>query len=283
MIFLAGSSLYRKIPPTGNVIGQVFKCVFHGIKGKISSPKYVQKKHWLYYAEDKFETEFIEDVRLLLKVLLMFLPLPIFWALSDQQGSRWTLQAEHLNGDMGLFGTVKPDQVQALNPILILILIPLFDKIIYPLLDKCGLLNKPLQRMVVGLYISAGAFAVAGLVQIKIDDSQEPALSSYETGVTIFNTLPCDIAVDSPLYTGNIPPFSKTDFFRQRGMSYEIRFQCTCGSDVDTFKSQFQFSRGKAYRLIIHKEDGDLTVKQVLSFLYIFYCKNAYIQKHCCT
>lgn len=30
----------------------------------------------------------------------MFIPTPIFWALSDQQGSRWTLQAEKLNGDM---------------------------------------------------------------------------------------------------------------------------------------------------------------------------------------
>lgn len=43
---------------------------------------------------------FIEDVRRLLKVLLMFLPLPLFWALSDQQGSRWTLQAEHMDGDL---------------------------------------------------------------------------------------------------------------------------------------------------------------------------------------
>ena len=269
MIFLAGSSLYKKIPPTGNVIGQVFKCIFHGIKGKIISSKHVQKKHWLYYAEDKFETGFIEDVRLLLKVLLMFLPLPLFWALSDQQGSRWTLQAEHLNGDMGVFGTVKPDQMQALNPILILVLIPVFDKIIYPLLDKCGLLNKPLQRMVVGLYISSGAFVLAGLVQIKIDNSQEPALSSYETGITMFNTLPCDLAVDSPIYTGNIPPYSKTDFFRPRGMGYEIKFQSTCDSDVDSLKRQFQFARGKANRLMIYKEDGDLKVQQVLGLMLL--------------
>lgn len=33
----------------------------------------------------------------------MFIPTPIFWALSDQQGSRWTLQAEKLNGDMVIF------------------------------------------------------------------------------------------------------------------------------------------------------------------------------------
>ena len=263
MIFLAGSSLYRKIPPTGNVIGEVFKCIFHGIKGKITSSKHVQKKHWLYYAENKFETNFIEDVRLLLKVLLMFLPLPVFWALSDQQGSRWTLQAEHLNGDLGIFGTIKPDQMQALNPILILALIPIFDKIIYPLLGKCGLLTKPLQRMVLGLYISAGAFVLAGLVQIKIDNAQEPPISSYETGVTLFNTLPCEIVVDSKIYTGDIPPYSKTDLFRPRGTTYEINFKSPCGSDVDTLKKEFHFTKGKASRLMIYKEDGDLKVKKV--------------------
>lgn len=262
VIFLAGSSLYKKIPPTGNVIGQVFKCIYYGIKGKITSSKYEEKKHWLYHAEDKFETEFIEDVRLLLKVLFMFLPLPIFWALSDQQGSRWTLQAEHLNGDMGVFGTVKPDQVQALNPILILVLIPLFDKIIYPLLDKCGILNKPLQRMVVGLYISAGAFVVAGLVQIKLDNTLEPPLSTDETGMTIFNTLPCDIQVDSQLYTGNIPKYSKTDFLRQGEVNYQISFQSHCVSGVDTYKHKFKLSSGNSYRLFITKENDQLIVKQ---------------------
>jgi dipeptide/tripeptide permease len=46
------------------------------------------------------QNAFIGDVRQLLKVLTMFLPLPLFWALSDQQGSRWTLQAEHMDGDI---------------------------------------------------------------------------------------------------------------------------------------------------------------------------------------
>ena len=42
---------------------------------------------------------------------------------------------------------MKPDQVQALNPILILILILLFDKIIYPLSDKCGIMNKDYEKV----------------------------------------------------------------------------------------------------------------------------------------
>ena len=43
---------------------------------------------------------FVADVKDVLKVLVMFLPLPGFWALFDQQGSRWTLQATRMNGEI---------------------------------------------------------------------------------------------------------------------------------------------------------------------------------------
>ena len=44
------------------------------------------------------QTELIEDIKVLFHVLFIYLPLPLFWALFDQQGSRWTLQAEHMDG-----------------------------------------------------------------------------------------------------------------------------------------------------------------------------------------
>ena len=46
------------------------------------------------------QANFIEDVRVVLKVLTLFLPLPVFWALFDQQGSRWTLQAILMDGQL---------------------------------------------------------------------------------------------------------------------------------------------------------------------------------------
>ena len=45
-------------------------------------------------------------------VAFMMLPLPIFWALFDQQGSRWTLQAARMDGNfLGVF-TFEPDSFQ---------------------------------------------------------------------------------------------------------------------------------------------------------------------------
>lgn len=57
--------------------------------------------------------------------------------------------------------------------------------------------------------------------------------------------------------------FQKTDLLRQRGVNYEISFHAECGSDLDNFESKFQFSTGKAYRLMITKEDDIFTVRQV--------------------
>ena len=53
------------------------------------------------WADDKYDVQLIQDIKSLCKVLFMFLPLPVFWTLFDQQGSRWVLQAGEMDGDAG--------------------------------------------------------------------------------------------------------------------------------------------------------------------------------------
>lgn len=82
------------------------------------------------------KAEFIDDVKSLLRVLVMYLPVPMFWALYDQQGSVWLIQGIQM--DCRLWGDtlLLPDQMQTLNAILILAFIPLFQVIIYPIAAK---------------------------------------------------------------------------------------------------------------------------------------------------
>ena len=44
-----------------------------------------KKEHWLDYASDKYDNVLIADTKAVLQVLLLFVPLPVFWALYDQQ------------------------------------------------------------------------------------------------------------------------------------------------------------------------------------------------------
>lgn len=175
-LFYCGRNKYKKVPPEGNIVLLVSCAVGNAIKNKVKSIGSGEKRdHWMDYAKKDYDSNLVEDIKALFKVLFMFLPLPVFWTLFDQQGSRWTLQAEEMDGNLGKFGTLKPDQVQALNPVFILIMIPIFENIVYPLLRKCNLLVRPLQRMCAGMLLAACSFVMAAFIQIAIQRSRVAA------------------------------------------------------------------------------------------------------------
>ncbi|XP_016118026.1 solute carrier family 15 member 1-like, partial [Sinocyclocheilus grahami] len=101
-------------------------------------------------------------------------------------GSRWTLQATTMTGDFGAF-ILQPDQMQTVNPILILTLVPIMDRLIFPLIQKCGLNFSPLKRMTVGMLFAAMAFVSAALVQIEIDKTLPNFPSSSESQLKVVN------------------------------------------------------------------------------------------------
>ena len=76
------------------------------------SKKKTGESHWLDRGEAEFGEEFVKDVKAVWNVSFMMLPLPIFWALFDQQGSRWTFQASSMNGQIAGDFRIEPDNVQ---------------------------------------------------------------------------------------------------------------------------------------------------------------------------
>jgi len=127
-----------------------------------------KREHWLDNADDTYDNKLIEDIKATLRVLLLFVPLPVFWALYDQQGSQWTLQATRMNGEIGNF-VILPDQLQAVNPLLIIIFIPIFETCIYPIFAKIHLINTPLKKLVVGGLLASLAFVAAGIVDLELE------------------------------------------------------------------------------------------------------------------
>jgi proton-dependent oligopeptide transporter, POT family len=104
---------------------------------------------------------------------LVYVFVAVFWALWDQSsGGEWTLQATKL--DLSVFGFhVLPEQVQIVNPILILILVPIFNYVIYPAIDRVFLLT-PLRKIGIGLFITAFSFVVLWWIQQQVDAGMKP-------------------------------------------------------------------------------------------------------------
>ena len=49
-------------------------------------------QHWLDVAVDRFDQDTLNDIKAVYRVGALFLLYPMYWALYDQQGSRWTIQ-----------------------------------------------------------------------------------------------------------------------------------------------------------------------------------------------
>ncbi|KAL4677508.1 hypothetical protein H8959_020182 [Pygathrix nigripes] len=216
-VFAMGSKIYNKPPPEGNIVAQVFKCIWFAISNRFKnrSGDIPKRQHWLDWAAEKYPKQLIMDVKALTRVLFLYIPLPMFWALLDQQGSRWTLQAIRMNGNLGFF-VLQPDQMQVLNPLLVLIFIPLFDFVIYRLVSKCGINFSSLRKMAVGMILACLAFAVAAAVEIKINEMTPAQPGPQEVFLQVLNLADDDVKVtvvgneNNSLLIESIKSFQKT-------------------------------------------------------------------------
>ncbi|XP_037345392.2 solute carrier family 15 member 1 [Pungitius pungitius] len=215
VVFIAGNGMYYKAEPQGNIMLDVCKCIGFAIKNRYKhrSKQYPKRQHWMDWAEEKYAKLLIAQIKMVLRVLFLYIPLPMFWTLFDQKGSRWTLQATNLNGNFGLI-VIQPDQMQTVNPILILTLVPIMDSVIYPLIQKCGANFTPLKRMTVGMVMAAIAFVCAAVVQIEIDKTLPTFPSASQSQLKLLNMDSKPVSVKLPGVDPLIlPAFQASDDF----------------------------------------------------------------------
>jgi POT family proton-dependent oligopeptide transporter len=113
--------------------------------------------------------------RAILKLSGIYLFVAFFWSLFDQTSSAWVLQAQHMDRNwMGI--EWLPSQIQAINPILILLFIPLFVYVIYPLLGRCMELTA-LRKMSIGFFVTVGAFMISAYIEQLIVQGHTPPIA----------------------------------------------------------------------------------------------------------
>lgn len=105
----------------------------------------------------------------------LLIPVPfvaMFWALWQQNFSSWVLQAEQM--DRHLFGHEwLSAQIQTVNPVFILIMLPVFSYLIYPALDRVVKMT-PLRKIGLGLFVTVFAFWIVAWIQTRIDAGERP-------------------------------------------------------------------------------------------------------------
>lgn len=123
------------------------------------------------------ETFSRDGITALLKLSLIYAFVAVFWAVFDQTGSSWVRQAGNMDLRFLPFSFLPqwmqdwqflPSQVQVVNPLFVLILIPLFQLVVYPAVNKVFLLT-PLRKITIGFFLTAGSFVFLAVAQGMID------------------------------------------------------------------------------------------------------------------
>ena len=131
--------------------------------------------------------EAVDGVRAVLRVLVLFFLVTPFWSLFDQKASTWVLQGEamtkvvlfdrasleaflpFLGKVLGPFATLQSSQMQALNPFLVMLIIPFNNLVLYPALRRRDWEPTALRRMTIGLFFAAASWVVIGGLQVALD------------------------------------------------------------------------------------------------------------------
>jgi POT family proton-dependent oligopeptide transporter len=121
-----------------------------------------------------------EGLSAILRLAVIYAFVAMFWALFDQTGSAWVLQADHELMDRTFMGVEwLPSQIQSINPIMIMVFIPIFNGIktigwpgLYPIISRVWSLT-PLRKVALGFFITVPAFLIPAWIETQFAAGNE--------------------------------------------------------------------------------------------------------------
>jgi POT family proton-dependent oligopeptide transporter len=164
-IVLAGKNLYVINPPRGSIFIEVFKIIklalAQGLEGckpsqlAITRPELASSVTW--------DDVFIDELRRTFRACIVFCWYPIYWVCYSQMTSNMVSMAATMQT-----GNVPNDIMQNINPLTLVLFIPIMDSFVYPALRKVGIPLRPIMRITLGFIFAAAAMAYTAGVQALI-------------------------------------------------------------------------------------------------------------------
>ncbi|KAI8324335.1 PTR2-domain-containing protein [Martensiomyces pterosporus] len=157
IVFYLGRNKYVISKPTGSIAIKAYRAIKAG------------KVNWLEYAKPSFnvaglnidwDDKFIDELRSGIRACKIFLCYPVFWLCYGQMSNNMVSQSGQMNT-----GSVPNDIMQNIDPLCIIILIPVFDRLIYPGFRRCGMELGPVTRITAGFLIAAISMAYSAIIQ----------------------------------------------------------------------------------------------------------------------
>ncbi|PFX24403.1 Solute carrier family 15 member 4 [Stylophora pistillata] len=163
--FLARRNKYVVKPPGGSQLTETAKIIWEAITKRKQNTS-----RWMDGAKIRFGGSFgdaqVEDVKALLRVVPVFITFIVYFVIFSQMGTTFLIQGTFMRLQFDNF-TIPAASLTVFDIVIVLVLAPLMEHGIYPLLERIGIKVTPLRRIGVGFLIAAASMVAAGLVEIK--------------------------------------------------------------------------------------------------------------------
>ncbi|PYH95458.1 PTR2-domain-containing protein [Aspergillus ellipticus CBS 707.79] len=177
VLFLCRNKYYL-VQPTGSVYLHAIRLWKMAMKGRWSlNPARIFKKNPTPFWEPvkpsalganrpewmTFDDEWVDEVARGLKACRVFLWYPLYWLAYNQMLNNLTSQAATMR-----LGGVPNDIINNLNPLSLIIFIPIMDQLVYPFLRRVGIKFTPLKRITAGFFTAGLSMIAATVTQYYI-------------------------------------------------------------------------------------------------------------------
>lgn len=180
LVMLWGRNRYKRTPPQGSVLFKALRVWFYAQRGRWSFNPFATWKNlhdgtmWESVKPSNiepsrrpkwmtFDDAWVDEVRRGFAACAVFTWYPLFWLCYNQINNNLTSQAATLE----LHG-IPNDVVSNIDPLALIILIPLFDQVLYPFLRKHKINFSPIKRITAGFFVGALAMVWAAVLQYYI-------------------------------------------------------------------------------------------------------------------
>jgi POT family proton-dependent oligopeptide transporter len=184
-ILAFSKKLYKLSKPEGSVLAPAVGLLFRGTKGRWHINPIATYKHltdgtfWDSVKPSNvpverrpkwytFDDAWVDEVARGFAACKVFLWLPLYWLTYNQLNNNLTSQA----ATMALHG-VPNDILSNLDPLALIILIPITDLFIYPALRKAGINFTPIKKITAGFICGSLAMVWAAVIQSYIYKESE--------------------------------------------------------------------------------------------------------------
>jgi proton-dependent oligopeptide transporter, POT family len=214
----------------------------------------------------------------------LFLLICVFFALFDQSHSSWIHQAGKM--DRTLFRgtrfeiTPNPAQFQAVNPILIMIFIPLFSYVFYPAMAKFFELT-PLRKIAIGMFVTVPSFALVSMAQERIDAGQTPHIWWQIAAYLVLTAAEVMVSITALEFSYTQAPRTMKSFVMGLYLLFGIAFGNWFASAVNSYVAEREKAgqpilEGAAYFWFF--TGAMVTMAVIFSIYAMFYRGQTYIQ-----